>query len=63
VLTRNTRFPDIDPHVRKLFLHAEDIKQWRLFIHPEYPYWQKGKACILGDAAHPMTLDQNEGFS
>lgn len=43
-------FPDLDSDVRKLFLHAEDIKQWRLFIHPEYPYWQKGRACVLGDA-------------
>jgi salicylate hydroxylase len=50
-------FPEVDPDVRKLFLHAEDIKQWRLFIHPEYPYWQIGKACILGDAAHPMMPD------
>lgn len=31
-------FPDIDPNVRELFLYAEDIKQWRLFIHQEYPY-------------------------
>ncbi len=56
-------FPDLDPEVRKIFLHAEDIKQWRLYVHPEYPYWHKGRVCLLGDAAHPMMPDQNQGFS
>jgi salicylate hydroxylase len=56
-------FPDLDPNLRKSFERAEDIKQWRLISHEEYPYWQKGKVCLLGDAAHPMMPDQNQGFS
>jgi salicylate hydroxylase len=56
-------FPDIDPNVRELFLYVEDIKQWHLFIRQEYPYLQKGKACLLGAAARPMMPDQDEGLS
>ena len=56
-------FPDLDPTVKKLFFGAEDIKMWRLFVHPQYPYWTKGRVCLLGDAAHPMMPDQNQGFS
>lgn len=55
-------YPDLDPRVRKLFLNAEDIKMWRLYIHEPYPYWQKGKVALLGDAAHPMLPDQSQGF-
>ena len=54
-------FPDIDPRVRKLFLNAEDIKMWRLYMHEPYPYWVKGRCALLGDAAHPMMPDQSQG--
>ncbi|GIJ91248.1 hypothetical protein Asppvi_010213 [Aspergillus pseudoviridinutans] len=43
-------FPTLDPRVKTLMLHAEDIKMWRLYVHEPYPYWAKGKACLLGDA-------------
>ncbi|KAJ9656804.1 hypothetical protein H2198_004692 [Neophaeococcomyces mojaviensis] len=55
-------FPDLDPRIKKLFLNAEDIKMWRLYIHEEYPCWVKGKVGLLGDAAHPMLPDQSQGF-
>lgn len=55
-------FPDLDPRIRKLFLNAEDIKMWRLYVHEEYPYWIKDKVALLGDAAHPMLPDQSQGF-
>jgi salicylate hydroxylase len=48
--------------VLTLFLHAEDIKMWRLYIHQPYPYWTKGVVGLLGDAAHPMLPDQSQGF-
>ncbi|KAJ6016641.1 hypothetical protein N7451_000020 [Penicillium sp. IBT 35674x] len=54
-------FPDLDPRMRKLMLNAEDIKMWRLYRHDPYPYWVKGKVCLLGDAAHPMMPDQSQG--
>ncbi|KAH8898798.1 FAD/NAD(P)-binding domain-containing protein [Thozetella sp. PMI_491] len=55
-------FPELDPRVRKLFLNADDIKMWRLYVHQEYPYWTKGKVALLGDAAHPMLPDQSQGY-
>ncbi|KAJ5660710.1 uncharacterized protein N7484_000082 [Penicillium longicatenatum] len=54
-------FPDLDPRMKKLMLNAEDIKMWRLYRHDPYPYWVKGKVCLLGDAAHPMMPDQSQG--
>ena len=30
-------FPDVNPDVWKVFLHAEDVKEWRLSVHLEYP--------------------------
>ncbi|KAJ5125096.1 uncharacterized protein N7515_008921 [Penicillium bovifimosum] len=54
-------FPDLDPRMRTLMMNAEDIKMWRLYKHQPYPYWVKGKVCLLGDAAHPMMPDQSQG--
>ncbi|KAB8258474.1 hypothetical protein BDV32DRAFT_159924 [Aspergillus pseudonomiae] len=54
-------FPALDPRMKKLMLNAEDIKMWRLYRHEPYPYWVKGKVCLLGDAAHPMMPDQSQG--
>ncbi|OOQ89629.1 salicylate hydroxylase [Penicillium brasilianum] len=54
-------FPDLDPRMKTLMLNAEDIKMWRLYRHQPYPYWVKGKVCLLGDAAHPMMPDQSQG--
>jgi salicylate hydroxylase len=55
-------FPGLDKRLHTLFLHAEDIKMWRLYIHDPYPYWTQGKVALLGDAAHPMLPDQSQGF-
>lgn len=54
-------FPKLDPKLRALFANSRDIKPWRLFVHQPYPHWQKGRTCILGDAAHPMLPDQSQG--
>ncbi|KAE8377510.1 hypothetical protein BDV26DRAFT_263388 [Aspergillus bertholletiae] len=54
-------FPELDPRMKTLMLNAEDIKMWRLYRHEPYPYWVKGKVCLLGDAAHPMMPDQSQG--
>ena len=55
-------FPDLDPRIRTLFMNAEDIKMWQLYIHDEYPYWVTKRVALLGDAAHPMLPDQSQGF-
>ncbi|TPX07946.1 uncharacterized protein E0L32_010401 [Thyridium curvatum] len=54
-------YPDLD---RQVFKHLEigyEVRPWRLWIHEPYPLWQKGLACIMGDAAHPMMPDQSQG--
>lgn len=47
-------FPDLDPQVYKHLSIGKDVAPWRLWIHEPYPYWQKGAACVIGDAAHPV---------
>lgn len=34
---------------------------WRLYVHQPYERFQRGKACIMGDAAHPMMPHQSQG--
>ncbi|KAH7141724.1 putative salicylate hydroxylase [Dactylonectria macrodidyma] len=54
-------YPDLD---RQIFKHLEigyEVRPWRLWLHEPYPLWQKGLACIMGDAAHPMMPDQSQG--
>ena len=36
--------------------HSVEVMPWRLYYHKEYPYWAKGKVCIIGDSAHPMMV-------
>lgn len=47
-------YPDLDEKLREHFKIATDIRPWRLWVHQPYHYWQKGAACLLGDAAHPV---------
>lgn len=54
-------FPELDPTIRELFKKSYDIKQWRLYVHQQYPYWTKGKVALMSDAAHPMLPDQSQG--
>ncbi|TQV92901.1 salicylate hydroxylase [Cordyceps javanica] len=58
-------FPGLDPRLRLLFRHADDIKMWRLYNHEPYARWTspggRGRAALLGDAAHPMMPDQSQG--
>lgn len=54
-------FSKLDPTLRALFDHAVDIKPWNLCVHSLYPYWTKGRTCIMGDAARSMLPDQSQG--
>lgn len=51
----------LDDRVVALLEHSFDRMPWRLYIHEPYTHWQKGKVCILGDAAHPMMPNQSQG--
>lgn len=46
-------FAGFEPRVTELLDQVETVHLWGLFRHPVAPVWHKGKAAILGDAAHP----------
>lgn len=54
-------FPDLDPNVLGHLAQGEDIRPWRLWVHEPYSHWVRGRAAIMGDAAHPMMPDQSQG--
>lgn len=47
-------YPDLDRQVFKHLAIGAEVRPWRLWLHEPYPFWQKGLACIMGDAAHPV---------
>lgn len=54
-------YPDLDRQVFNHLSIGKEIRPWRLWVHEPYSHWQKGVACIMGDAAHPMMPDQSQG--
>ncbi|KAI1922732.1 hypothetical protein LOZ65_003415 [Ophidiomyces ophidiicola] len=54
-------YPDLDSQVLGHLKIGKEIRPWRLWVHEPYQWWQKGVACIMGDAAHPMMPDQSQG--
>jgi salicylate hydroxylase len=50
-------FLGLDPDILALFANFTDSKPWRLLVHQGCPHWQAGRACVMGDVAHPMMLD------
>ncbi|KAJ7283364.1 salicylate hydroxylase [Mycena rebaudengoi] len=55
------RYDTLDPDCVALLKHSIERMPWRLYIHQPYDRWFKGKACVLGDAAHPMMPHQSQG--
>ncbi|OAQ71785.1 salicylate hydroxylase [Purpureocillium lilacinum] len=54
-------YPELD---RRVFAHlaiGKEIRPWRLWLHDPYPYLCRGRACLLGDAGHPMMPHQSQG--
>ncbi|TRM64901.1 hypothetical protein BD626DRAFT_567760 [Schizophyllum amplum] len=51
----------LEKNVVDLLKASIDRMPWRLYVHDEYPYWSKGPATLLGDAAHPMMPHQSQG--
>ncbi|KAJ7667598.1 hypothetical protein DFH06DRAFT_1182999 [Mycena polygramma] len=56
------RYDTLDPDCVALLKNSIERMPWRLYVHQPYdvPLVQ-GKACILGDAAHPMMPHQSQG--
>jgi hypothetical protein len=53
---------ELDPECANVIKHSVDRMPWRLYLHQPYEHWHKGKACILGDAAHPMLVSYTHPF-
>ncbi|KAF9641810.1 hypothetical protein BDM02DRAFT_3273686 [Thelephora ganbajun] len=49
-------YQELDPDCVNLLKNSIERMPWRLYIHRPYEHWYKGKACLLGDAAHPMMV-------
>lgn len=54
-------YPDLDRQVLEHLKIGKEIKPWRLWVHEPYGWWQSGKVCVMGDAAHPMFPHQSQG--
>ncbi|KAF9647651.1 salicylate hydroxylase [Thelephora ganbajun] len=54
-------YQELDPDCVNLLKNSIERMPWRLYIHRPYEHWYKGKACLLGDAAHPMMPHQSQG--
>lgn len=54
-------YPDLDKRVRDHLAIGIEVQPWRLWVHDPYPYMNKGRVAIMGDAAHPMMPHQSQG--
>lgn len=46
-------FASFGPEPRALLDRARDVHLWGLFRHPVARHWHRGRAVLVGDAAHP----------
>jgi salicylate hydroxylase len=42
------------PELRKVLSSARDWRKWALYDHAPLEHWSRGRATLLGDAAHPI---------
>ncbi|KAL1582557.1 hypothetical protein WHR41_08706 [Cladosporium halotolerans] len=54
-------YPELDRQVFGHLAIGKEIQPWRLWIHDPYPYLNKQRVCLLGDAGHPMMPHQSQG--
>ncbi len=48
------RTAHLAPDIRRFLGLAREWRRWALFDPPPLPCWSKGRATLLGDAAHPI---------
>ncbi|EMC95392.1 hypothetical protein BAUCODRAFT_132167 [Baudoinia panamericana UAMH 10762] len=51
---RKRQIGDLDANVFAHLRNSEGIRPWRVLVRELYPYRQKRKARVMGNAAHPM---------
>lgn len=49
-----SEFQEWDPRLGEMIAAATDTKRWALYDHSPLERWTKGRATLLGDAAHAM---------
>ncbi|EIN09046.1 FAD/NAD(P)-binding domain-containing protein [Punctularia strigosozonata HHB-11173 SS5] len=54
-------FKEYPEFCRKIVALADKCRLWQLRDQDPLPWWTRGKAIILGDAAHPMLPHQGSG--